>query len=359
MGRRLTCWLQSARASSSSSSLGADAIVVAELVRALLPMKIVSLLPSLTEVCGALGLADNLVGITHGCDYPPEAVTGKPVVTSSVVSPYTMSQAEIHEIVTGALAKGHSLYGLNADLIKAADADLVLTQALCDVCAVSYPKVLSECAKVLTDERPRVVSLEPTDLEQVFATILQVGEVAGVSERAVELVASLRARHALTISAVAAKLDAAAGAGEPHRPSVAFLEWTDPLFAGGHWVAGQVESAGGTYCAPVGVAAGERSRVLPMEDLVAADPEFIFIAPCGFEQTRAAKDAQALWAQPCWRELRAVRAGNVYALDANSYFARPGPRLVEGAALLAFLMHGITTEATPEGGWLKVEAPAD
>ena len=123
-------------------------------------MRIISLLPSLTEICGALGLADNLVGITHGCDYPLEAVAGKQVVTSSVVSPYTMSQAEIHEIVTGALANGHSLYGLDPDLVKAADADIVLTQALCDVCAVSYPKVLSTCAKVLTDERPRVVSLE-------------------------------------------------------------------------------------------------------------------------------------------------------------------------------------------------------
>ena len=321
-------------------------------------MKIISLLPSLTEICGALGLGESLVGVTHGCDYPPEAVAGKQVVTSSVVSPYTMTQAEIHEIVTGALANGHSLYGLDADLIKAADADLVLTQALCDVCAVSYPKVLSTCAKVLTDERPRVVSLEPTDLEEVFSTILQVGNVAGVSDRAAELVASLRARHALTVSAVAAKL-ASASDGEPActRPSVAFLEWTDPLFAGGHWVAGQIESAGGTYCGPASVASGERSRVLPLEELVAADPEFVFIAPCGFEETRAAKDAQALWAQPGWRELRAVRAGHVYALDANSYFARPGPRLVEGAALLAFLIHGVRTDATPEGGWVKVGPP--
>ena len=319
-------------------------------------MRIISLLPSLTEICGALGLADNLVGITHGCDYPLEAVAGKQVVTSSVVSPYTMSQAEIHEIVTGALANGHSLYGLDPDLVKAADADIVLTQALCDVCAVSYPKVLSTCAKVLTDERPRVVSLEPTDLEEVLSTIIQVGDAAGVSARAAELVASLCARHELTRSAVAAKLSESSG--DPHRPSVAFLEWTDPFFAGGHWVAGQISSAGGTYSGPASVAVGERSRVLTSEELVASDPEFIFIAPCGFEEKRAARDAQVLWMQSWWCELRAVRAGNVYALDANSYFARPGPRLVDGAALLAFLMHGVKTEATPEGGWLKLEPPA-
>ena len=135
-------------------------------------MRIVSLLPSLTEIVAALGLGDSIVGLTHSCDYPREAVKGKAIVTSSEISPYSMSQAEIHSIVCGALANGHSLYGLDAQLIEAADPDIILTQALCDVCAVSYPKVLSTCAKVLAGDeaRPRVVSIEPTTYEEVLNT---------------------------------------------------------------------------------------------------------------------------------------------------------------------------------------------
>ena len=135
-------------------------------------MRIVSLLPSLTEIVAALGLGDSIVGLTHSCDYPREAVEGKAIVTSSEISPYSMSQAEIHSIVCGALANGHSLYGLDAQLIEAADPDIILTQALCDVCAVSYQKVLSTCAKVLAGDeaRPRVISIEPTTYEEVLNT---------------------------------------------------------------------------------------------------------------------------------------------------------------------------------------------
>ena len=171
-------------------------------------MRIVSLLPSLTEIVAALGLGDSIVGLTHSCDYPLEAVEGKVVVTSTEISPYTMSQAEIHTMVCGALANGHSLYGLDAALIEAADADVILTQALCDVCAVSYPKVISTCAKVLAGDeaRPRVVSIEPTTYEEVLNTILQVGEVCGALPRAQQLVAELQAAHAHTVALVAAKL---------------------------------------------------------------------------------------------------------------------------------------------------------
>lgn len=264
-----------------------------------------------------------------------------------------MSQAEIHSIVCGALANGHSLYGLDAQLIEAADPDIILTQALCDVCAVSYPKVLSTCAKVLAGDeaRPRVISIEPTTYDEVLNTILHVGEVCGALPQARQLVASLQAAHAHTVSLVAAKLSAGAT-----RPRVAFLEWTEPLFVGGHWVPGQIHAAGGEASY---VESGERSRVLPHEELVASAPEVIFVAPCGYEQERAAKDTQALWRHDWWRALPAVTAGRVYALDANSYFARPGPRVVQGAALLAYLLHGVESEATPKGGWIRVHPPAD
>lgn len=315
-------------------------------------MRIVSLLPSLTEIVAALGLSDSIVGLTHSCDYPREAVEGKVVVTSTEISPYTMSQAEIHEMVCGALANGHSLYGLDAALIEAADADIILTQALCDVCAVSYPKVISTCARVLAGDeaRPRVVSIEPTTFDDVD-TILQVGDVCGALPRAQQLVAELQAAHAHTVALVSAKLENGAT-----RPRVAFLEWTDPLFVGGHWVPGQIEAAGGQFSY---VQAGERSRALPHEELVAAAPEVIFVAPCGYEQERAARDTQQLWRHGWWRALPAVKAGRVYALDANSYFARPGPRVVQGAALLAYLLHGVESDVTPQGGWLRVEPPTE
>ena len=224
-------------------------------------MRIVSLLPSLTEIVAALGLGDSIVGLTHSCDYPREAVEGKAIVTSSEISPYSMSQAEIHSIVCGALANGHSLYGLDAQLIEAADPDIILTQALCDVCAVSYPKVLSTCAKVLAGDeaRPRVISIEPTTYDEVLNTILHVGEVCGALPQARQLVASLQAAQAHTVSLVAAKLDA----GAP-RPRVAFLEWTEPLFVGGHWVPGQIHAAGGEASY---VESGARSRALPHEVL--------------------------------------------------------------------------------------------
>ena len=166
----------------------------------------------LAEIVAALGLGDSIVGLTHSCDYPREAVEGKAIVTSSEISPYSMSQAEIHSIVCGALANGHSLYGLDAQLIEAADPDIILTQALCDVCAVSYPKVLSTCAKVLAGDeaRPRVISIEPTTYEEVLNTILHVGEVCGALPQARQLVASLQATHAHTVALVAAKLDAGA-----------------------------------------------------------------------------------------------------------------------------------------------------
>lgn len=319
-------------------------------------MRVVSLLPSVTEILGALGLSESIVGITHACDYPPEAVEGKAVVTSTEINPQAMSQEEIQRHVAGSLANGHSLYGLDAAQLEAADADVVLTQALCDVCAVSYPRVLSACARVLAggDEeeapRPRVISLEPTTLDEVMGTILQVGAACGAADRAGGLVLQLRADLARTAGLVSARLRLPGAA----RPRVAFLEWTDPLFSGGHWVPGQVEAAGGTYCGPK---AGERSRALAPEELTAAGPEVIFVAPCGFDHERAAGDALQLYRHGWWRDLPAVREGRVFALDANSYFARPGPRVVQGAALLAYLLHGVESSATPDGGWICLQAP--
>jgi iron complex transport system substrate-binding protein len=331
-------------------------------------LRIASLLPSLTEIVCALGLSSHLVGVTHECDHPPADVARVPVVTSTHI-PHGLSQGDIHAAVQGSLSAAQSLYALNEDALRAAAPTLVLTQALCDVCAVAHSAVLATCARVLSpggdgdggadgapvapSPSPRVVSLEPTDLSQVWATMRVLGAECGVPSSG----HALARRCARGVAAVTAAVDAHVAETGACRPRVAFLEWCDPLFSGGHWVPGMIAAAGGTYSLG---APGERSAIMTPEALVAAAPDFIFVAPCGFDERRAAADAAPLFRQAWFAGLPAVRAGRVFALDANSYYARPGPRLVQGTALLAQLMHGHGVDAGLAPGpeaWLRCEAP--
>lgn len=286
-------------------------------------MRIVSLLPSATEIVCELGLRDSLVGVTHECDYPP-SVRALPKVTRTLI-PHDAPSGEIDALVRERLKTQRALYTLDRPTLERLAPDLIVTQALCDVCAVAETEV-TEAACSLPG-RPRVVNLEPTSLEEVLDTLPTVAEAAGEPERAGPVVAALQRR----IDAVADR-----SARVPHRPRVVLLEWLDPPFSSGHWSPELVRLAGGDE---VLGRAGRPSRTLRWEEVVAAAPEAVFIACCGFSLERTLLDLPGLRARPGWADVPAVRAGRVYATDGNAYFSRPGPRLVDSLELLAHALH--------------------
>ncbi len=287
-------------------------------------MKIVSLLPSATEIVCALGLADSLVGMTHECDHPPE-VMGKPVLTASRIHGTGLTSAEIDHGVSTRLGGHQSLYTLDEEGLRALQPDLVLTQELCDVCAVSYAEV-QKAARVL-DIGTRVVSLEPTTLEEVFGTIELVGKLTGRATQAAEFVASLRTK----VAAVRDRIT-----GRTLRRRVWVCEWLDPPYSAGHWVSAQVEIAGGQE---VFQRLGLPSTRVAPEDIVRRAPEVIILAPCGFHVYEVEREAMRVAFFPGWDSLPAVKAGEVWAVDASSYYSRPGPRLVDGIELMARILH--------------------
>jgi iron complex transport system substrate-binding protein len=284
--------------------------------------RIISLLPSATEIAYALGLADRVVGVTHECDFPPEA-KAKPHLTSSAL-PVAGTPAEIDRHVRASLHEGSSLYALDTDLLERLTPDLIVTQELCEVCAVSYEIVARAARRVRSD--PRVVSLEPSSLEDVYANIATVGELTGTQTAATALVARLRARA----SALEAHF------ADRARPRALVLEWTDPPMSGGHWTPGLVQLAGGM---PVLGNPGANSRVIVWDEIAIADPDVIIVAPCGFDLDATLRAVALLADVPHWRTLRAVGAGRTYAIDGNAYVNRPGPRLVDTAELFATALH--------------------
>ncbi|CAM5314494.1 hypothetical protein SAVIM338S_00653 [Streptomyces avidinii] len=306
-------------------------------------MRIVSLLPAATDIVAELGLSADLVGRTHECDWPPEAVAGVPVVTAAEFSADTLSSREISDAVGGAAHRGSSLYTLDTDALAALSPDVVLTQDLCDVCAVSYEGV-SRAVRVL-EGGPKVLSLEPRTLDDVLDCMVRVGELLGVREAALARRADLRAR-----------LDAvrAATAGRP-RPRVVAVEWLDPLWPAGHWVPEQITAAGGE---PLIAAPGEHTRPMEWDAVRAARPDVLLLLPCGFSPKRTLAERHLLTALPGWDELPAVRGGRVWVLDGPAYFNRPGPRVVRGAEVLAHALHGIRSGApvTPAEAFLLTPA---
>jgi len=287
-------------------------------------MKIVSLLPSATEIVCALGLTEALVGVTHECDHPPE-VRGKPVLTASRIHGQGLSSAEIEHAVSARLGGHQSLYTLDEGLLRALQPDLVLTQELCAVCAVSYTEV-QQAARLL-DVAARVVSLEPTTLEEVLDNITLVGQLTGREHVAAAVVTGLRTR----LAAVEARLPATL-----RRPRVWVCEWLDPPYSAGHWVSAQIERAGGRE---VFQRVGLPSTQVRPEEIVQAAPEVIILAPCGFHVEAVAEEAARTRFFEGWHDLLAVRAGAVWAVDASSYYSRPGPRLVDGVELMAGILH--------------------
>jgi iron complex transport system substrate-binding protein len=303
--------------------------------------RIISLLPSATEIVCALGLEESLVGVTHECDFPP-TVVGKPVLTASSISHATMSSREIDHAVRSQLDGHGSIYELDERLLAELRPDLVITQELCEVCAVSYKTVL-EAARLLEADA-RVVSLEPNTIQDIFANIRTVGALTDREAEADALVSELTVR----LDSLAVLLTQV-----ETRPRTLVLEWLEPPFAPGHWVPEQVAFAGGdsTYGA-----AGEKSRVATAEEIQDYAPEVIVLAPCGYYKEDTLRALKSARLPRGWHELPAVRDGRVWAVDATSYFSRPGPRVVEGAEILLRIIHSDVFGEPSEAEAVRVPA---
>jgi iron complex transport system substrate-binding protein len=306
--------------------------------------RIVSFLPSATEMVYALGLGDRLAGVTHECDWPPDAAN-KPVVVRSVLPTEQMTQRAIDEAVAERLRQGMSLYAVDEEAVRAIEPDLVLTQNLCEVCAPSGNEV-----KVLFDSlrtRPDVLWLTPKSLDQIFENIRDLGAATGRDAKAAEVIAAGKQR----LRDIAARMS-----GAQTRSRVFCMEWMDPLYCCGHWVPEMVRIAGGVD--ELGREGADSVRIA-WEAVLDWQPEIIVVMPCGFHLGNAFEEAQGLLRLPNWAELPAVRDGRVYVVDANSYFARPGPRVVEGTELLAHLIHPELVPWTGPNAYRRLEAHAD
>lgn len=299
-------------------------------------MRIASLVPSATETLFALGLGDHVVGITHECDHPP-GVERLPHLTRSVI-PDGLGTAEIDRAVRERTKRGEALYELDADELGRLEPDLIVTQALCAVCAVSVDHVRAAAERL--PSQPRVISLDPTTLGEVLGDVRTLAEATGARDAGVELVQ----RAADRIDRV--KL-AVRGAD---RPRVAALEWLDPPFAGGHWVPQLIELAGGDDVLGM---PGERSRQTSWAELAEARPEVIVAMPCGYAAERAAHEARDHGPR-----LAALEPRTVVAVDAAAYFSRPGPRLIDGLELLAHVLHPESVPDPPAGRLHAVDLAA-
>lgn len=277
-------------------------------------MRIVSLIPSATEILFAVGAGDDVVGVTFECDHPPQARERRVVSTSTM--PEGLTPREIDDFVAAAMAAGEDLYRLDADALAGLDADLVVTQDLCAVCAVDVGTV--DDALTHLGCRAEVATIDPHTLDDVLASVVEVGRVTGHAEQAERVVASLRVR----LDAVAARV-----AGRS-RPRVLVLEWTDPPFAPGHWIPEMVAVAGGE---PVLGVAGEKSTRTTWEEAAASRPDVVVVAPCGYDLAGSTALAEAV--RPRFPGVP------VHAVDADGQFARPGPRLVDGVEALAAILH--------------------
>lgn len=296
-------------------------------------MRIASLLPSATEILFAVGAGDEVVGVTHECDYPP-GVQGLPQLTSSAIDHAGQTCAAIDRHIRGALHAGSSIYRLDDSLLSRLAPDLIVTQELCEVCAVSYSQV-KEAVRRLPGSVP-VLSLEPDSLEDIFLTVETVGEAVGKGETARAVAGSLRER----VAAVEAL-------GAPHlRPRMACIEWTDLLMAGGHWVPEMVRLAGAED--PLG-REGAPSEYVSWDELIAAGPEILVLMPCGHSLDQTLAVANDVIGHPGFSRLACSRSRRVVAVDGSSYFNRPGPRIVDGLEILAAIVRRDPGEDLPAG----------
>ena len=303
-------------------------------------MKIASLLPSATEIVYALGLGDDLIGVTDECDYPPDAVT-KPVISRSALPQGRIqTPREIDEAVRAKVGQSGQLYILDTELLRRERPDVILTQDLCRVCAVPSGQVKEALDKLgLPDAK--VVSLDPKTLEDVVAQIGAVGAILDRAERASAITQTMRDRIA-KVRETAKRVPSV---------SVFALEWSDPPFAGGHWIPDMIEVVGGI---PVLAEKGQPSREVAWYEVRAAAPEVTVFMPCGYYLEEAEEEADSFLRQAEFADTPSVRNGNVFAVDATSYFSRPGPRIVDGLEILAWAVHPDSYPSPPDGTIAKL-----
>jgi iron complex transport system substrate-binding protein len=286
--------------------------------------RIVSLLPAATEIAAALGLMDDVVGVSHECDFPVEA-NARPRVTHCPIHNAGLSSREVDEWVRRALREKGTIYEIDETLLRELRPDVILTQKLCDVCAIGYGTVARLAATLPSP--PQVVNLEPSSLSDIFADIRHVAEACGVSDHANRLIAELSRR----VEAVRARV-----AQVPERPSCFLMEWVDPPFCSGHWGPELVEIAGGYD------SLGRKhqpSAQVSWDEVLQARPEVIVLALCGLGIERAQQDYLLLKNFPGFDALPAAQSGQIYLVDASAYFARPGPRIVDSLEILAAILH--------------------
>jgi iron complex transport system substrate-binding protein len=303
--------------------------------------RICSLLPSATEIVYALGLGDRLVGVTHECDYPPEAET-KPRVTASIVDSESLGSAEIDAAVRESLAAEATIYRLDRGILERLRPDLVITQELCTVCAVGTGTVQDVVSTL--PERPEVLSLEPRTLSEVLDSMLRVGRLTGTLRTAIDVVDGLRRRIEAVREAVAGR--------KPVRALT--LEWIDPIFVGGHWVPEMVQIAGGVDLLGT---TGAPSHEVSWERVAEVDPDAVVVMLCGFGLDRSMRELTSAALPEAWNELRAVREGCVFVVDGSSYFSRPGPRLVDGVEILAAIFHPDVVGGRRAGQFQRYDRP--
>jgi iron complex transport system substrate-binding protein len=280
-------------------------------------VRIVSLVPHATELLFALGLGDDIVGVTHECDYPPAARDILPVTRD--VLPAGLSAAEIDAVVRQRSEAGDSIYELDEELLRELEPDLVVTQALCNVCAVSHDEVQAVAATL--PSTPRVISLDPKTFGETLGDVRTIAQATQAEDAALDLIARTARRADIIRLAVR----------DVPRPRVVALEWLDPVFVAGHWVPQLIDMAGGEDVLGL---AGEPSQQSTWEMVAAAQPDVVVVMPCGYDAARGLVEAEEHAA-----ELRVVGAARVVAVDASSYYSRPGPRLIDGLELMAHILH--------------------
>jgi iron complex transport system substrate-binding protein len=287
-------------------------------------VRIVSLIPSGTEILAALGLTENIVGRSHECDYPEE-IQDRPVCTQARLNTHA-SSGEINDKVNNLLQNALSIYQINTLTLEKLQPTHIITQDQCDVCAVSFGEV-EKAVATLTDSTPKIISLQPDILKDVWSDIENVGNIFGINT--IKILENLEARVKIVQNRTQ-------GLSQSEIPNVACIEWTEPLMMAANWIPELVTSSGGK---PLLTTVGEHSAQVKWETFIASNPDIIVFMPCGFDLERTRTEAQLLANRPEWQQLHATQTGRVYITDGNAYFNRPGPRLADSLEILAEVLH--------------------